>query len=265
LEAYKIKGKHILLCIGIVLLLIFPAISSGSSELISINTNKELLKNNPVEKIGGSETVRMRVLLCDENGKVKDSIVRLDKEDKNKLLEKINQIDFINLTLEEIYKEKIKLLKKYGIISDDFDLEKLIDLDKIDDNFDPYNLTIVQNENFTALSAPILFAGIGFGLGFGYRRLPIIQRFAGTIGFVGVLVVGGLLCFNWLEGKIHLNVGFIYPTFLGFMSGFVGVLMFAVDSLIPPPGGPPFTLYSNFVAIGCVGYTRWYDVTELLF
>ena len=70
--------------------------------------------------------------------------------------------------------------------------------------------------------------------------------------------------YNWLERTIHINYGFIYPMYFGFLSGFIGVMMFAVDSLFPPPGGPPITFYSNFFALGWTGYTSWIDLTSLI-
>ena len=247
--------------IAVLFLLVFPTLQAES---IPVFSQQKVITTYPYGEILDSPPhVKLRVFLCQVDGSIEDTLIELTREQKNDLFEQLGELDTHHLSVEDIFKEKMRLLQEFGIISDRMTIGSLFPQTETKD--DPLiNLTIVQNENFSAVSAPIFFTGVGIGVGMGFRRMPIIRRFAGNIGFVGLLIVGGLLCYNWLEHTLHINYGFIYPMYFGFLSGFVGIMMLAVDSLFPPPGGPPITLYSNFLALGWTGYTSWIDLTSLI-
>jgi hypothetical protein len=266
-EGDLIKRKYVFATIGIVALLLFLELPMIDAQ--AIQTNWASPERDPTttslsqERGDSSNPVKLRVLLCKTDGSIEDSIVELTRKQKNDLFDQLGELETCQLSVKEFFEEKIRLLKQYDIVSDQITMSSLLSENQPKD--DPLiNITIVQNENFSAVSAPIFFTGVGFGVGIGFRRMPIIRRFAGNIGFVGLLVVGGLLCYNWLERTLHINYGFIYPMYFGFLSGFIGIMMFAVDSLFPPPGGPPITLYSNFLALGWTGYTSWIDLTSII-
>jgi hypothetical protein len=109
-------------------------------------------------------------------------------------------------------------------------------------------------EPFIALFVPIFIGGMGFGAGFNFRQIPIIKRIAGNIFTVGVIGLGAVLCFDWLTSTLYQQITFTIPLLVHILSGFVGLMLFAFDSIFPPvPGEPPFTTCSNTVALGIAG------------
>ena len=242
-------------------LLVFPTLHAEAMPTLS--ERNSITTSLYEDASDSSHLIKLRVFLCQTDGSIEDTLIEITREQKNDLFEQLGELDTNHVSVEDIFKEKIRLLQQFDIISEQITVDSIFSQQQPKD--DPLiNITIVQNENFSAVSAPIFFTGVGIGVGMGFRRMPLIRRFAGNIGFVGLLIVGGLLCYNWLEHTLHINYGFIYPMYFGFLSGFVGIMMFAVDSLFPPPGGPPITLYSNFLALGWTGYTAWIDLTSLI-
>jgi hypothetical protein len=143
-------------------------------------------------------------------------------------------------------------MKDYEIIPDEVSIQKIIDFNKIGE-LGSKSLNITESDNFVSHFAPIFMVGMGFGLGLGYRRMPVFQRIAGNLFSMGLIGLGAVVCFDIENWSIYYQLTFTFPYLIHVLSGFVGIMMFAFDNIFPPENGPPITLYSNFLAIGMAG------------
>jgi hypothetical protein len=120
---------------------------------------------------------------------------------------------------------------------------------------------LVINKPFAAHFAPIIIGGLGFGISIGLSSFPLIKRLAGNIFFAGFIVGGGVFCFDPANAIPYMLYSLIYPTWTGFIAGFIGIMLFVFDDLIPMP---MFNFYSNFFALGVAGFTVWIDPFVLI-
>ena len=104
---------------------------------------------------------------------------------------------------------------------------------------------------------------MGFGLGFGFRRLPIQQHFAGNLFSIGLIGLGAVVCLDIENASLYYQYTFTLPYLIHVLSGFLEIMLFAFDSLYPPDKGPPFTIYSNFFALGMAGLAIGFEYPNI--
>jgi hypothetical protein len=244
----------------------FILIFFGSSIVNSVNIDdlKKLkcpqTKNNSLECNKTNELSRIVVYSSFKNGQTDIKTKTLRTVEKRDLIEKVNQVIDPKLSWVDNFKNELKILKDYDLVSDDLTFE---------DIFGSYNInnTCIKpkqknNTDFAAYFAPIFIGGLGGGISFGFRRLPIVRRVAGNIFFSGVIVGGVVLCFDPVNFTTYFLLSAVVPPWLGFISGYVGIMLFGYDNIFPLP--IPFTFYSNFIAFGVAGFTVWINPLNFL-
>jgi hypothetical protein len=167
-------------------------------------------------------------------------------EKHHELMEKLSKVN-TNLPVKEQFEEKLNILKDYKIVSSDTTLDDIMGK-KFDNGSEIFPFKVVVNENFQAHFAPIFITGIGFGFGLGLE-IRLANGFLHFLAIVGGL--GLILCCDIIEGILYLLWTFTFPIFIGYMAGYAGLIMFAVY---------PGLIYSNFVALGVVPYTFWFQI-----
>jgi len=253
------KAKTWIVSIGMILILVLTQISTPCTQSVEIeNDAKNQLTNtenitDPEEKTSKPDTVQIRVYQFQKNEDTDKTIKNLTSDENLEMMDKLMQTEISNLTPKEIFEEKLEILKEYKLIPNNTTLEDIMDVEKLESyNSQPFNIS--EMEPFVSVFVPIFIGGMGFGAGFGFRRLPIIKRIAGNIFTVGLIGLGAVLCLDWLTSTLYQQITFTMPFLVHFLSGFVGIMLFAFDSVFPPvPGVPPFTIYSNIVALGIAG------------
>jgi hypothetical protein len=169
------------------------------------------------------------------------------------LIYRLTSIETSNLSIVNIFKEKLEIFKEYDLVSPKTSLDDIFDGDQTV-NQEPAFLNISEMKPFSAHFCPIFIGGFGLGVGFGFNQLPIIKRLAGNIISLGAIGLGVVLCLDLFEGILHFQLTFTLPMLLHVLVGFVGIMLFAVDTVFPPiPGKPPIHIYSNMVALGMAG------------
>jgi hypothetical protein len=168
-------------------------------------------------------------------------VKEITNEEREALMSELTQVEESGSTLTERFESKLGILQKYELVSDDIALEDIVDVDKLVESYQ-----MVSGENFQANNAPIFLGGIGFGLGIG---LP----FPITFGkFVTIIAGAGLvLCFDLLSTTLYSLQTFLFPVLIGFLNGFLGLLLFAVI---------PGVFFSNFIGLGMVTQTIWVQI-----
>jgi len=253
------KAKTWIASIGMILILVLTQILTPCTQSVEIEndpknqlTNTENIKD-PEEKTLKPDTIQIRVYQFQKNGDTDKTVKNLTSDENHEMMGKLMQTEISNLTPKEIFEEKLEILKEYKLIPNNTTLEDIMDVEKLESyNSKPFNRS--EMEPFVSVFVPIFIGGMGFGAGFGFRRLPIIKRIAGNIFTVGLIGLGAVLCLDWLTSTLYIQITFTAPFLVHFLSGFVGIMLFAFDSVFPPvPGEPPFTIYSNIVALGVAG------------
>ena len=253
----NIKEKIWITGIGMALLLILTSFSIPGAQSVEMDAKNQLTNMlNPTysgEKTSKSDTIEIRVCQFQKNGDLKETVKELTSDENLEMMDKLMQTEISNLTPKEIFEEKLGILKEYKLVSSNTTLDDIIDVEKLERyNSQPFNVS--EMKPFTAHFAPIFIGGMGFGAGFGFRGLPLIRRIAGNIFTVGAIGLGAVLCLDLFEGVLHLQFTFTLPLLIHIIAGFVGIMLFAFDSVFPPvPGKPPVTIYSNIVALGFAG------------
>ena len=164
-----------------------------------------------------------------------------------------------SISLNERYNKKLAVLKQYNLVPLNMTVEDILEERIIKNTFSEENELII-NQPFVAHLAPIIIGGLGFGVSIGLRGFPLLKRIAGNIFFAGFIVVGGVFCFDPATATPYFLYSLIYPTWAGFIAGFVGIMLFVFDDLIPIP---MFNFYSNFFAMGLAGFTFWAEASFL--
>ena len=253
------KEKTWITGIGMALLLVLTSISIPDAQSVEIEMDaKNQLTNtlnltDPEEKTSKPDTIQIRVYQFQKNGDMDKTVKNLTSDENLEMMDKLMQTEISNLTPKEIFEEKLEILKEYKLIPNNTTLEDIMDVEKLEIyNSRPFNIS--EMTPFVAVFVPIFIGGMGFGAGFGFRQLPIIKRIAGNIFTVGLIGLGAVLCLDWLTSTLYQQITFTMPFLVHFLSGFVGIMLFAFDSIFPPiPGTPPVTIYSNIVALGIAG------------
>jgi hypothetical protein len=193
--------------------------------------------------IESSETVTMNVYHYKEDGSIDKTAKEMTLEEREALMNELMQAEASGSTLIEQFEAKLGILQTYELVSDDITLDDIVDVDKLLENF-----SIVSGENFEADFAPIFFAGIGFGLGIGLP-IPI------TTGTFLIIMAGAglVLCLDLsvLETVLYTLQTFLFPVLIGFLGGFTGLLLFGII---------PGVFYSNFIGLGGVAKTIWFQI-----
>ena len=253
----NMKEKIWIAGIGMALLLVLTSFSIPGAQSVEMDAKNQLTNalnfTYPGEKTSKSDTVEIRVCQFQKNGDLKETVKKLTSDKNMEMMDKLMQTEISNLTPKEIFEEKLEILKEYKLIPNNTTLEDIMDVEKLEIyNSRPFNIS--EMTPFVAVFVPIFIGGMGFGAGFGFRQLPIIKRIAGNIFTLGLIGLGAVLCLDWLTSTLYQQITFTMPFLVHFLSGFVGIMLFAFDSIFPPiPGSPPFTIYSNIVALGIAG------------
>ena len=251
------KEKIWIAGIGMALLLVLTSFSIPGTQSIEMDAKSQLTNAlnfiAPGEKTSKSDTVEIRVCQFQKNGDLKETVKKLTSDKNMEMMDKLMQTEISNLTPKEIFEGKLEILKEYELVSSNITLEDILDVKKLESvDHQPFNIS--EMEPFVAHFAPIFIGGMGFGIGFGFRNLPIIKRFAGNIFSAGLIGLGIVLCLDFFEATLYFHLTFTFPYLCHVIAGFVGIMLFAFDSVFPPvPGKPPFTIYSNIVALGTAG------------
>jgi hypothetical protein len=253
----NMKEKIWIAGIGMVLLLVLTSFSIPGAQSVEMDAKNQLTNMlnpmNPRGKTSKSNTIEMIIYQFQKNGDIDKTVKKLTSNENLEMMDKLMQTEISNLTPKEIFEEKLEILKEYKLISSNTTLEDIMDVEKLE-SYNSQSFNISEMEPFVAHFAPIFIGGFGFGAGFGFRGLPIIRRIAGNIFTVGVIGLGAVFCLDLFASTLYYQITFTLPLLVHVLAGFVGIMLFAFDSIFPPiPGKPPVTIYSNIVALGIAG------------
>ena len=242
----KKKKQVIMVGFTILVLLTIPCIQTieAESNLIKSPLKKE---TNPI-----LDDINILVYFSGTDGSFERNIISLSKDIYNVFLQKISDISNMDLTLEELFEQKLQLMKEYGIVPQHITINDLLDFSTYQ-QLNLLNFSIVQANKFQSHFAPIFIVGMGFGIGIGFRRMPVRQHLAGNLFSAGLIGLGAVVCLDIEHASLYYQFTFTYPYLIHVLSGFLGIMLFAFDSLYPPANGPPLTIYSNFLALGMAG------------
>ena len=249
-EAKKIR----IVSIGVVILLILTYVPTLTSQPINKNAEGPLTNIlTPRVQTGIVDIIEIRVYLIKENKNFEVTVKNITSNENEEMMNKLIQTEISNLAPKEIFEEKLEILKEYELVSSNIKLEDIMDIEKLE-GIDRQSFNISEMEPFVAHFAPIFIGGFGFGAGFGFRRLPLIRIIAGNVFTVGVIGLGAVFCLDFFASTLYYQITFTLPLLVHVLAGFVGIMLFAFDSIFPPvPGEPPITIYSNIVALGMAG------------
>ena len=248
------RKKLRIVSIGVIILLVLTYVPTLTPQPINKNAENPL-SNNLITGIrtGDVDIIKVRVYHITEDSSCEITEKNMTSDENKEMMDRLIQTEISNLTPKEIFEEKLKILKKYELVSNNITLEDILDLEKLE-SINPESSNISEMEPFVAHFAPIFMGGMGFGVGFGFRNLPIFKRFAGNIFSAGLIGLGIVLCLDLLLSTLYYQITFTLPLLVHIIAGFVGIMLFAFDSVFPPvPGKPPITIYSNIVALGTAG------------
>lgn len=251
------KEKIWIAGIGMALLLILTSFSIPGAQSVEMDAKNQLTKMlnpmNPIGETSKSDTIEIRVCQFQKNGDLKETVKKLTSDENLEMMDKLMQTEISNLTPKEIFEGKLEILKEYKLVSSNTTLEDIMDVEKLE-SYNSQAFNVSEMKPFAAHFAPIFIGGFGFGAGFGFRGLPIIKRIAGNIFSLGLIGLGVVFCLDFFDAVLHFQFTFTIPLLLHVIAGFVGIMLFAFDSIFPPiPGKPPVTIYSNIVALGVAG------------
>ena len=237
------KKKIYMLSTGVTILLLltfFPTIKS-----YRFNTYDETSVNSSLLNIDNKwdDTSKIIVYHFKEDGHVDRDVKKVTQVESENLMNNLTQTEKSESTLKTIFEKKLQILKAYELVSDDTDLEDIVDVDKLGDDDDG---DVVEGENFSALFAPILFVGIGFGFGLGASFLLTHGTF-----LLAIAGLGFVFCKDIEKNITYRLQTFLFPVLLGFLFAYTGLLIFGVIRGV---------FYSNLVGIGMAAYTGWTQI-----
>lgn len=226
-------------CVGAAILLIlscFPPV------VASIVNNDGCLKINAYRSkqiSKQSDTVEYAIYHIKEDKTYEKEIKVLTVEKSKAMWAELKSTEHKDLTLNEIFEEKLEIMKNYGIVSSEITLNEFVDVEKLKQGYKS-----MQSQDFQAASAPIMFVGGGFGLGFG------VPFFITSGTFLMILFGFGLvMCYDTVNTVLNqLFTMFFIPMLIGYLGGFTGLLLLPVI---------PGFFYSNAVGLGMVALTSW--------
>lgn len=206
-----------------------------------------------------NQNVNLLVYYCDKNQSFKKHVVTMKQETFTVFKRAISDISNKDLSLIELFEIKLNLMKQYDVINDDVRVNDILDIsDETKTNL--LNFSIINAEKFDSIFSPVFIAGMGMGIGIGFRRMPIRQHLAGNLYSAGLIGLGAVLCLDIQDQALYYQFTFTYPFLIHIISGFIGIMLFAFDSLYPPDNGPPITIYSNFFALGMAGLVIGFEI-----
>lgn len=230
------KKKIWILSIGAAVLLVlafFPTIGSEP-----VDENLMIGSGTSNEMMGNPGTATISVYYFKEDGTCEKTFKELTLAEREALIDELMQVAGSDLSLKDKFEEELRIFKEYELVSSDITLEDIVDVEAIEGAYG-----IVSGENFEAHNAPIFFAGAGFGIGIG---LPFPITFGKFITALAGL--GYVFCLDILEATLYTLQMFLFPVLIGFLNGFMGLLLFGVV---------PGVFYSNFIGLGMVTQTIW--------
>lgn len=246
LTFFPMRGKKYIFCLFVIILFLTSPFALASS-------------HSSIKKSNDSDLVKIGVYQVYRDGKIEETVKKLTNSQCKNLMEKLQNQENSSISLNERYNTKIDVLKEYNLIPLNTTAEDILEERIIKNTFAEENELII-NQPFAAHFAPIIIGGLGFGVSIGLRGFPLLKRIAGNIFFAGFIVGGGVFCFDPATATPYFLYSLIYPTWTGFIAGFVGIMLFVFDDLIPIP---MFNFYSNFFAMGLAGFTFWIEPSFL--
>ena len=138
---------------------------------------------------------------------------------------------------------ELGILKEYNLVSSNITLEDVL-YSRKPGGYGQLTKN-VTGENFVANLSLIFFTGIGIGIGLG-MKLRFVNWFSQFFAFIAG--AGLVICYDISEDTLYTLFSFLLPVIVGYLAGFVGIIMFAVL---------PGTFYSNFVVLGMTSFTVW--------
>ena len=214
------------------------------NEIIDLDyVDKNVLNNNDIQIL---------VHYIDVDGNFQKFTKHISKVKYLQFIDEISDISNQAYDVINFLQVKLQLMKDYEIIPNEVSIQNIVDFNKIGD-LGSKTLNVTESNSFVSHFAPIFMVGMGFGLGLGFRRMPVFQRIAGNLFSMGLIGLGAVVCFDIEDWAIYYQLTFTFPYLIHILSGFIGIMMFAFDNIFPPENGPPVTLYSNFLAIGMAG------------
>ena len=258
------RKKLRIVSIGVVILLVLTYVPTLTSQPINKNAGGPLTNIlTPRVQTGIVDITEIRVYHIKEDKSFEVTMKNITSDENKEMMNKLIQTEISNLTPKEIFEEKLEILKEYKLVSSNTTLEDIMDVEKLESyTSQPFNIS--EMEPFVAHFAPIFIGGFGFGAGFGFRGLPLIRRIAGNILSAGLIGLGAVLCFDFFQGVLYFQFTFTIPFLVHILAGFMGLMLFAFDSVFPPiPGKPPVTIYSNIVALGMSGLAVGFMIPPL--
>jgi hypothetical protein len=210
---------------------------------LATQENKLLTSGDPIQ---------IHVYVHDIEGNLNRIVKTMSKNSYTQFLQQISQVQQGALNLIDVLQQKMQIMKSYDLVPSDITLNTIIDTNTID-TLEFLSLNLTETTHFQSNFAPLFILGMGFGLGFGYRRLPVFPHLAGNLFSIGFIGYGGVLCLDIQDRAIYYQYTDFFPYLIHIISGFIGIMMFAYDNIFPSENGLPFTFYSNFIGIGMAG------------
>lgn len=241
----KMIEKNRLIAIIIIIILLFSIFPNIASQSFKANSEETVLDQSlNIEKTNNSENITLKIIAINNKGNVEQ--VFKDKSSVELENMKSDFIKIINSDLDYIEKFEyvFEKLKENGLIPDNIELEDIIDFNQFENK--PLKFDNTTNKNFAAHLAPIIVVGGGFGLGLGDVTRRVLNGFVHFIGVLGGLAL--VYCLDFIESMQYILFSFLAPIFLGYMSGYIGIVAFAVS---------PGLFFSNLFMIGFVPFTLW--------
>ena len=231
--------KICIFCVGAAILLILSCLPPVVGNIVKDDARLKMnaYKSKQISK--QSDTVEYAIYHIKEDKTYDKEIKVLTVEKSKAMWEELKSTENKDLTLTEIFEEKLEIIKNYGIVSSDMTLEEFVDVKKLERGYNS-----MQSQDFQAASAPIMFVGGGFGFGFG------VPFFITSGTFLMILIGFGLvLCYDPVNAVLNqLFTMFFIPMLIGYLGGFTGLLLLPVI---------PGFFYSNAVGLGMVALTSW--------
>ena len=233
------KGCVFFIIILLIGINIVPGTSGNFSGQIKTNALESLF--NPPEKNTDNDIKGYYKICQYVNGSCKKTTnVPMDFNNKHDLLVKLRAILKSDMSVYDKFDQFLETIKNHKFASKDISLSDFIDPDLLIGPFDRVN-----NTSFKAHFAPIIILGGGIGVGLGevYRPVNVFLHFLAIVGGLAWVFV-----LDPIEAILYQLVSFLLPIFIGYISSYTGLILFAVI---------PGFFYSNIVAIGFTPFTQW--------
>ena len=243
--------KRLLVIIIIIMLLlsIFPNITSQSFKTRSEETVLSPSLNIQNTKI--NRDVTLNIMFKDTDGNFEKVLKKVSRSELYEIKKNVTKIVKSDLGYKEKFEYVLEELKENYLISNNIQLEDIIDITQFENN--PLKFNNVTNKNFVAHFAPIIAVGGGIGLGVGYMERRLTNAFSHFLSILAGFAI--VFCLDFLaETAYILFTMFFLPLFIGYIAGFTGIIMFAVY---------PGLFYSNLLMIGFAPFAYYLSIPEM--